>query len=364
MNRFTSRAESTGRSTIGLSAGCTRHSNALITMGLAVAALVATGCGTAATSPSTDHPSPGSSILDQGSPLGLAAGWIAYQRPSGGIDDAVFLVRTDGTEDHEIGADVEPGAIHHHPDWSPDGSQLLFDVQGEPDQLYVINADGSDARIVTDCELPECVGLTHASWSRDGTRIAAAYAIGPLGPEGPARLGLAIIDVDSGARTVILDHEAADGQDLYPRWSADDEQLVFWRERNDRTTAVFVIDVDGNNLTQLTEWDQIAGDADWSPDGTLIVFTTYPLRVFRVADRSDLYTMRPDGSEMRQLTHLEGSRATQPRWTPDGEAIIYTRVEASGRPRHIWAIRSDGTDDSPVLTTRDNLTHAVLQPTP
>ncbi|MDQ4034959.1 MAG: hypothetical protein M3153_03435 [Chloroflexota bacterium] len=273
-------------------------------------------------------------------------------------------MRADGTEDHEIGADVVPGAIHHHPDWSPDGSQLLFDVQGEPDQLYVINADGSDARIVTDCELPECVGATHASWSRDGTRIAAAYAIGPLGPEGPARLGLAIIDVESGARTVILDHDAADGQDLYPRWSADDEQLVFWRERNDGTTAVFVIDADGSNLMQLTDWDQVAGDPDWSPDGSLIVFTTHPLRVYGGSEPSDLYTMRPDGTDVRRLTHLEGSRATQPRWTPDGEAITYTRVGASGGPRHIWAIRADGTDDSPVLTSRDILTSPILQPTP
>ena len=74
--------------------------------------------------------------------------------------------------------------------------------------------------------------------------------------------------------------------------------------------------------------------------------------------------MRPDGTEVRQLTHLEGSRATQPRWTPDGEAIIYTRVGASGHPRHIWAMRADGTGDSPLLTTRDIATSPVLQPTP
>jgi len=345
-----------------------RRSGSLMAMGLATA-VVATACGTTVTpgtSPSTGRPSPGSSVPEADSPLGSAAGWIAYQSHGPDFPDhvVVHLVRTDGTEDHEIGADVEPGAIHHHPDWSSDGSQLLFDVQGEPDQLYVMNADGSDARMVTDCVLPECVGATHASWSRDGTRIAAAYAIGPLGPQGPARLGLAIIDVDSGARSVILDHDALDGQDLYPRWSADDEQLVFWRERNDGTTAIFVIDVDGNNLTQLTEWDQFAGDPDWSPDGTLIVFTTYPLRVFGVAEESDLYTMRPDGTDVRQLTRLEGSRATQPRWTPDGQAITYTRVEASGRPRHIWVVRADGTDDTPVLTTSENITHAVLQPTP
>ncbi len=60
------RAESTGRSTVGQSAGSARYSGAVVAMGLAVAAVVATGCGTAATSPRANHPSPVSNVVDQG----------------------------------------------------------------------------------------------------------------------------------------------------------------------------------------------------------------------------------------------------------------------------------------------------------
>lgn len=297
------------------------------------------------------------------SPLASYAGWIMYQTGDGRSSDAIYLVHANGADDHEVGGDI-PGDIHHHPDWSPDGKQLLFDSEGEPDQLWVMNVDGSDARIVTPCSLPDCVGPTHAAWSHDGKRIAAAYAIGPLGSNGPARLGLAIIDVASGDRTVILDHPAADGQDLYPRWSPDDAQIVFWRERDDSRTAVFRIDDDGKNVVQLTDWALDAGDPDWSPDGTRILYTTHPLRVFGGAETSDLFTMLPDGGDVQQLTHLVGARATEPNWTPDGTSIIYTRTGASGQPRNTWSLTIEGLIDAPLLTTRAIYTNPILQPLP
>ena len=297
------------------------------------------------------------------SPLIASRAWIAYQSGDGVSTDSIFLARTDGSEDHEVGGDV-PGDIHHHPDWSPDGTHLLFDVQGEPDELWIVGVDGSDAHLATDCRLPDCVGATHASWSHDGTRLAAAYAIGPLGSDGPARLGLAIINVQSGKRSVILDHPAADGQDLYPRWSPDDRHLVFWREGGDGRTAVFRIDAGGGNLKQLSDWDIDAGDPDWSPDGTRIVYTTHPLRVFGGSEPSDLFTMAPDGSDVRQLTRLEQARATEPNWTPDGSSIIYTRTGADSHPRHTWSITADGRIDAALLTARGIYTNPVLQPLP
>jgi Tol biopolymer transport system component len=54
---------------------------------------------------------------------------------------------------------------------------------------------------------------------------------------------------------------------------------VFWRERfgsGGTQMAVFVVKVDGSGLRQLTKWGLLAGDADWSPDGKVIVFGTGP----------------------------------------------------------------------------------------
>ena len=44
---------------------------------------------------------------------------------------------------------------------------------------------------------------------------------------------------------------------------------------------------------------------------------------------SDLYTIAPDGNELRRLTTLDEAvqRATQPRWTPDGSGLTFTLQE-------------------------------------
>ena len=80
----------------------------------------------------------------------------------------------------------------------------------------------------------------------------------------------------------------------------------------------------------------------------------------------ELYTIRPNGTGLRRLTAYgpNGPRATQPRWTPDGKAILYTRTTQTGQPRHIYAIDADGSGDAAVLTAKPIYTHPILQPTP
>ena len=71
---------------------------------------------------------------------------------------------------------------------------------------------------------------------------------------------------------------------------------------------------------------------------------------------------RPDGATLTKLTNSVGSgaRYTQPRWSPDGTAILYTREETG---RKIWAMSMDGTRDGPIGATNAFQTHPVLQPT-
>ncbi|HWC15344.1 MAG TPA: hypothetical protein VG929_12245 [Actinomycetota bacterium] len=301
--------------------------------------------------------------------LSSEEGWLAYQTLGSQGFDRISLVRVDGTDDHSI-LDELDGNVRH-PDFSRDGSRLAFDQlesDESADQVYVANADGTAAKPVARCDLARCLSYWEPAWSPDGTHLAISTAAGPLTDKGPSGFGIAIVDVDSGAVRQMLDHPSQVGQDHFPRWSPDGERLVFWRGRyaadGSPQTAIFLVNVDGSGLRQLTPWNMLAGDPDWAPDGSLIVFNTRPLLEFGEDGRSELYTMHPDGSQMLPLTSYgdDGARATQARWTPDGRAIIYTRVTQSGSPRHVWAISADGRIDVPILETDSIYTHPVLQP--
>jgi Tol biopolymer transport system component len=302
-------------------------------------------------------------------PIG-GRGWIAYQAPSGSIPDRVFLVHVDGSGEHEIARRL-PGSVAH-PDFSRDGSHLVFDQlasgDGNNSQVFVANADGSNIRHIAPCAPPTCLDRYAPSWSPDGKQLAISSDGGRLTATGPTRFGLAIVDVASQRVRPIVENSATAGQDLFPRWSPDGKRLVFWRDRSSTDgsvkTAVFTVKADGSGLRRLTPWSMKAADPDWSPDGSLILFDTHPLFEFSQGAESELYTMRPDGSGMHALTAFgaDGPRSTQPRWTPDGNAILYTRLSQSDLPRHIWVITADGSVDVPVLTSKTIYTHPVLQP--
>jgi hypothetical protein len=78
-----------------------------------------------------------------------------------------------------------------------------------------------------------------------------------------------------------------------------------------------------------------AGDPDWSPDGSLIVFSTEPIHDWNdvgVPDQPDVYTVRPDGSNLQRLTSDLGSGS--PSWTSDGKILFYHQ-------RAMWLMDAD-----------------------
>lgn len=88
-------------------------------------------------------------------------------------------------------------------------------------------------------------------------------------------------------------------------WSPDGELLAFYAGPNgDRN--IYIIDVDGKNLTQLTNGGDNLGPS-FSPDGEWIAFTS-----FRDGN-NEIYVMRTDGSEQTRMTG-DSRPDWQPRW--------------------------------------------------
>ena len=271
--------------------------------------------------------------------------------------------------------------------WRPDGERLAFAGRpdGHPDQwmdLYESDPNGTSLKLLsTDCELPTCVEETDPAYSPDGTRLVAVR-LADLRDDAPTRSVLVIYDLASGRATEVPNSSFPyDTHDIgHPRWSPDGTQIVFHivegppsRRRqlifpeptSPGPSSIHVIGTDGSGLRQLTPDGLAAGDPDWSPDGSIIVFGSTPKHLWLYGqDESDwgIRSIRPDGSLLREVIAPDG--AITPSWTADGDRILF--AGGSGTVQAIRTAAPDGSDVEVVANFRssDVLVYPVEQPTP
>jgi len=286
--------------------------------------------------------------------------WIAYQGPGPDGTAFVFLVHPGGTERHKIGEEVGASGL---PDWSPDGTSVIFTTRGgvtEP--LYSYDLATETSSEVFACEDP-CVADDEPSYSADGSQIVFTRYFGPIVNDLPSDCGLWIGNVDTKQVTQITSNPGCD-KEYAPRLSPDGTTIAYHRYDENgfgKRTAVFLIDVAGGDETQLTDWSISAAEPVWSPDGEWLVVSFDPEGIDRSG--SDLHRMRPDGSEVEQLTFYETvvRRPYHPRYTPDGEWIVYSLHSSAGT--ELWMIPAEG--GNPVaLVTGGHFVHPAWQPTP
>jgi Tol biopolymer transport system component len=275
---------------------------------------------------------------------------------------------------------LRPGGWQVHPDWSPDGTRIAFaadnDKGATPDlntrDLWVANADGSGARRVLDCHLP-CLEADNPAWSPDGTSLLfeAFDARGAVN----VNARLAILDPETGTQRTVYTVPRRNGDIIrVARWSPDGRRIVFEVDHatNGGPTGkltgaeIDVIDVSGaGKPRRLSRPDVFAVYPDWSWKTDTIVFSTRPWSDLDYGP-SNLYTIAPDGSHLRQITHfkLGETRAVQPSFTPDGTWILFTAVEGTGFGSPTMAkIRPDGSDMQSATSSGPMFgTHPRLQP--
>lgn len=131
------------------------------------------------------------------------------------------------------------GGYKSNPEWSPDGSRILFiGEQNDSTEIFVMNDDGSHRMQVTN--------------------------------------------------NTFYENE--------PDWSADGSKIVYYSYRDDGFNSIYTINSDGSNEMQITQ-NITAFDPSWSSDGTRIAFVSDQSGEFHI------YTMNPDGTDPIQITN-------------------------------------------------------------
>lgn len=185
----------------------------------------------------------------------------------------------------------DPATFDVSPAWSPDGSQIAFSRGPEmgPSQIYVMDADGTDVRQLTQGSGSD----RNPAWSPDGTRIAFARS-GNYGYE------VYVMDAD-GSNVVAMTSVAAESAPS-PAWSPDGSQIAL-----DVDGAIHVMSVDGTGPRRLSP-ELPRGVLDmrpsWSPDGTQIAFERYTNEdVAATGEDGDIWTIDADGTDATRVTH-------------------------------------------------------------
>jgi Tol biopolymer transport system component len=241
--------------------------------------------------------------------------------------DQIYVMRADGSRQRAL-TNIPGG--YGEPAWSPNGKRIAFvsDRDGPRFvfQLYVMNADGSGQTRITD----EPVSARSPAWSPDGTRIA-------FSSERNGNEDIYLVNPD-GSNLVAINNDV--GQDRNPTWSPDGTRIAF--DRN--SSNVWVMNAGGSGQIQLTQSPGFTSSVEpaWSPRGDKIAFSSSQQRP--TDQVREIYVMNPDGTNAtRVATNTTGILPGDflPAWSPDGSSIAFTTTR--NRQQEIYSIKANGT---------------------
>jgi Tol biopolymer transport system component len=158
----------------------------------------------------------------------------------------IYTINADGSNTTRL---TDSEGHNQYPTWSPTG-KIAFSNGGT---IYVMNADGSDLSALT--------GGFDPDWSSDGSKLV----FNGWEPE-PYYSQIYSINADGSNRTR-LTNEPANVTVRFPSWSPSGDRIAFMRQTgygNDQTPGeIYVMNADGSNHTNITNNQIIDFGPDW-----------------------------------------------------------------------------------------------------
>ena len=246
---------------------------------------------------------------------------------------------------------TSPEAYKHSRFWteglygelSPEGKRLLystceFNIGTEADFNFESRIGLSDPVGTAAIMVPEEQRFAHyPTWSPDGTIFAH------LSSDRRSTVNRLVIRSTDPSDGFTITRIINDGRILQeaPQWSPDGKRIAFvthkgnsWYEwRHENTVLLHIMDVRKGSTEVIAE---TAGLPAWSPDGNKLAFVGLD------GHKSNLYTIRPDGTEKTLVTETPEAWGPywdeRPLWSPSGDRIMFA-INIGG----LHIVNADGT---------------------
>lgn len=165
---------------------------------------------------------------------------IVYTR-AGENDSDLYSIPVAGGATQRLTAGSR-GVEEALPAVSPDGRRIVFvsNALGRP-ELYIMDSDGTNARLLTEYDFSEKNYRTDPDWSPDGRLIAYSERIND-------RFQIRTFPVAGGTPKLLT----SEGQNEQPSWAPDARHLVFTSSRTGER-QLWIMDTQSGRVRQLTK---------------------------------------------------------------------------------------------------------------
>ena len=212
---------------------------------------------------------------------------------------------------------VAPGRFEA-PNWSRDGSNLLFNRDGHLEKLPVkggkpeVIATGSADHLNNDHGI-----------SPDGTQLAVSDNSKETDPATGAHDSLIYIVASGGGNPRQITHNAPS---YWHGWSPDQKTLAFVGQRHGEFD-IYTIPATGGEETRLTTAKGLDDGPEYSPDGQYIYFNS------ERTGHMQIWRMKPDGSDQEQV-FSDDYNNWFPHISPDGKWMVFLTYakDVTGHP--------------------------------
>jgi Tol biopolymer transport system component len=271
---------------------------------------------------------------------------IAFSSSRDGDFD-VYTMRPDGTGVRNLTRNVASGrneADDNDPAISPDGRLIAFtstrDHRGDgidAHEIYVMNADGSGQRRITENSLPDF----SPDWLADGRIVFWRCR------EGTSNCALTAVRPDGDSEETLYE---SDDSVYGVSPSPDGSKIAYARANVEAAPAnseIYVVDVETGNETRLTDSPGVEGIGPWSSDGSRLLFESdrdkHGACLFHdcVGYASEIYVMNTDGSGEGRLTDTT-EQELFPTWSPGGERVLFARIRDDDDDYELYVMNADG----------------------